>query len=72
MSWVQIRKLFARKIVTIFLPINLNMCFGCSKELSHRTETNNFQLRILIWMPELCRLANFCWLHIPNIDVGED
>ena len=24
-----------RIIVIIFLPINLNMCFGCSKELSH-------------------------------------
>ena len=26
--------LFAR-ILVIFLPINLNMCFGCSKEPSH-------------------------------------
>ena len=26
---------FERKIVIIFLPINLNMCFGCSKEPSH-------------------------------------
>ena len=24
------------KIVIIFLSIRLNMCFGCSKELSHR------------------------------------
>ena len=23
------------KFVNIFLPINLNICFGCSKELSH-------------------------------------
>ena len=23
---------FLRKILIIFLPINLNMCFGCSKE----------------------------------------
>ena len=23
------------KIVNIFLPINFNICFGCSKELSH-------------------------------------
>ena len=23
------------KIVIIFLPINLNICFGCLKELSH-------------------------------------
>ena len=32
---VQIRKLFELKIVIIFLPINLNICFGCSKEPSH-------------------------------------
>ena len=32
---VQIRKSFERKIPIIFLPINLNMCFGCSKETSH-------------------------------------
>ena len=24
-----------RKIINIFLPINLNVCFGCSKEPSH-------------------------------------
>ena len=23
------------KIVNIFLPISFNICFGCSKELSH-------------------------------------
>ena len=30
-----IRKQFERKIVIFFLPINLNICFGCSKEPSH-------------------------------------
>ena len=44
------------------------MCFGCSKELSHRDSSfeypqhmfwlrnkkNNFQLRTLIWGPDLC------------------
>ena len=48
-----------RKIVIIFLPIGLNMCFGCPKEQSHRDDSfeypqhmfwlrnkkNNFQLR---------------------------
>ena len=29
------RKFYLRKILIIFLPINLNMCFGCSKEPSH-------------------------------------
>ena len=34
-TYVQIRKFYEHKIVIIFLPINLNMCFGCSKEPSH-------------------------------------
>ena len=32
---VQIRIVCAPKIALISLPINLNMCFGCSKEPSH-------------------------------------
>ena len=28
------KEFFQRKIVIIFIPINLNMCFGCSKEPS--------------------------------------
>ena len=50
------------KMVNIFLPINLNMCFGCSKEPSHgdgsfeypqhmfclKIEKNNFQLHTFI------------------------
>ena len=32
---VQIRTFHSRKISIIFLPINLNMCSGCSKEPSH-------------------------------------
>ena len=31
----QIRKFYLHKILIIFLPINLNMWFGCSKEPSH-------------------------------------
>ena len=27
----QLSKIFKRKIVIIFLPISLNICFGCSK-----------------------------------------
>ena len=52
-----------RNIAIIFLSISLNMCFGCSKEPSHRdgsfeyaqhmfwlrNKNNNFQLRTLIW-----------------------
>ena len=32
---VQINKKFQRKNVNVFLPINFNICFGCSKEPSH-------------------------------------
>ena len=32
---VQINQKIQRKIVNIFLPINFNICFGCSKEPSH-------------------------------------
>ena len=53
------------KVVIIFVSISLNMCFGCSKEPSHRdgcfkypqhmfwlrNNKNNFQLRTLIWGP---------------------
>ena len=31
----RLRKKFQRKIVNIFLPINFNICFGCSKEPSY-------------------------------------
>ena len=59
-----------RKIWIIFLPINFNMCFGCSKAPSHwdgafeypkhmfwmRNKENNFPIHTLIWRPE--------WLHM--------
>ena len=55
-----------RKIAVIFLSISLNICFGSSKEPSHRegsfeypehmfklrNKKNNFKLRTLIWGPE--------------------
>ena len=51
----------------IFLPSNLNICFGCSKEPSHwdgsfeypqhmvwlRNNKNTFQLCTFIWRPDL-------------------
>ena len=33
---VQIRKKLCKKIVIILISISLYMCFGCSKEPSHR------------------------------------
>ena len=61
----QLSKINLRKIAIIFLSFNLNMCFGCSKEPSHRdgsfeypqhmiwlrNKKNNFQLCTLIWGP---------------------
>ena len=55
------------KIVIIFLPINLNMCFGCSKESSHgdssfeysqhmfwmRNKENSFPIHTLIWRSDV-------------------
>ena len=35
MSTTGLNKKFQRKIVNIFLLINFNICFGCSKEPSH-------------------------------------
>ena len=29
------KEFYERMIVIIFLPMNLNMCYGCSKEPSH-------------------------------------
>ena len=64
---VWISKILELKIVNIFLPISLNLCFGCSKEPSHRdgsfeypqhmfclrNKKNHFQLRTLNWRSEL-------------------
>ena len=58
------RKFYLRKLL-IFLPSNLNMCFGCSGGPSHwdgsfeyphhmfwmRNKENNIPLRTLIWRP---------------------
>ena len=34
--FIEINKIFEHIIVNTFLPIKFNICFGCSKELSHR------------------------------------
>ena len=61
----QLSKINLRKIAVIFLSFSLNMCFGCSKDPSHRDSSfeypqhmiwlrnkkNNFQLCTLIWGP---------------------
>ena len=65
----------------IFLPISLNMCFGCSKEPSHwdgsfeypqqmfwlRNYKNNFLLHTLIWGPGCSvRFERWLALYIPD------
>ena len=77
----QLSKNNLRKIEIIFLSISLNMCFGCSKEPSHRDGSfeypqqkirkNNFQLRTLIWRPALSSgLTHMLMLSAPlNKDI---
>ena len=36
-----------RKIVNIFLSISLNICFGCSKEQSHRRGPLKYSQHVL-------------------------
>ena len=63
-----------RKIVIIFLPINFNICFVCSKEPSHRdgsfeypqhmfwmrNKENSFPIHILIRRPDYNREMTSC------------
>ena len=49
----QLSKNFEHKIVIIYLFISLNMCFGCSKEPSHRERNKKKNSVILIWGPGL-------------------
>ena len=62
------------EIVIIFLPINLNMCFGCSKQLIEypqhifwmRNKENRFPIHSLIWRPvraiDINKLVNPSWM----------
>ena len=43
---IRTSKHFQRKIAVIFLSINGNMCFGCSKESSHRDDSLEYQQRM--------------------------
>ena len=44
-----VKQAFERKIVIIFLSIRLNMCFGCSKEPSHRDSTFDYP-QLMFWL----------------------
>ena len=68
----------------IFLPISLNICFGCSKEPSHRdglfeypqhmfwlrNKKNNILVRTHIWRPGM--LKNECTYRIFHLTIACD
>ena len=68
-----------REIAIIFLPISLSMCFGRSKEPSHRdgsfeypqhivwmrNKVNSFPIRTLKWSPDNCDVS--CTISDPQV-----
>ena len=46
---VYINKNFQRKIVNIFFPTAFSICFGCSKEPSHRDGSFEYH-QIMFWL----------------------
>ena len=72
-----VKHFFSRKIAIIFLSISINMCFGCSKEQSHRessfeypqhmfwmrNKNNKFQVHTLIWGPVLHSNIEFIYTY---------
>ena len=74
----KMKKKKKRKIaIFFFLSISLNICFGCSKEPSHRdgsfeypqhmfwlrSKKNNFQVCTLIWGPEFALFTLMDFFH---------
>ena len=72
------KEIYERKII-IFLPINLNMCFGCSKETYHwdysfeypqhmfwmRNKENSFPIHTLIWrLAHLFEMPFICFFVV--------
>ena len=45
----QVNKIFESKIVNFFLPINFNICFGCSKDSSHWDRSFEY-LQHMFWL----------------------
>ena len=80
LSWGQLSITNLRTFVIIFLSISINMCFGCSKEPSHRdgsyeypqhmfwlrNKKNNFQLRTLILGPAYTVILSLIVLFMPS------
>ena len=44
--------------MNIFLPINLNMCFGCSKEQSHGDDSFEYPLH-MFWLKNKKIIFNY-------------
>ena len=61
-TYGQVLKIWGRKIVNIFLPIILNICFGCSKEPSHRDGSFEHQKHIQ-WLNN--KKKSFLTLNVP-------
>ena len=82
---IKLLKFYLRKILIIFLPINLNICFGCTKEPSHwdgsfeypqhmfwmRNKENNFPIGTLICRPACCLLTIRMLSVIDNKDTDQ-
>ena len=48
-DYAALSKHFECKIVIIFLPICLNMCFGCSKEPSHQDGSLEYPQHVFVY-----------------------
>ena len=46
---MEINKNFEHKIVNIFVCVNFNICFGCSKESSHRDGSFEYP-QLMFWL----------------------
>ena len=44
----KVNKKIQRKILNIFLPIIFSICFGCSKEPSHRDSSFEYPQHVLV------------------------
>ena len=72
---IQIKNFYEHKIVIFFLPINLNVCFGCSKEPS-RADSSVEYPQHMFWIGNKENLVVFqytllsrgIWLNIVNFD----
>ena len=53
------KQVFKRKSVNIFLPINFNICFGCSKEPSQGDDS--YEIHNICFGREIRKCCWFCY-----------